>query len=170
MSPLSSFSASILRTTVQTRMSYPELVVAFESALGRWEPSVAKRLVQSRATWAEVRREVSQVSEPRGLMIISQADQGALTSLSGVQKQCKLYLVGNPVIASEILAIDPRASLYVPFRVCLYQEAEAVSGSISYDRPSSSLATLGRAELADVGLLLDGKIDDLATTLAEIGF
>jgi hypothetical protein len=33
---------------------------------------------------------------------------------------------------------------------------------ISYDRPSSFLATLGRPELAEIGEYLDSKIDAVA--------
>jgi uncharacterized protein (DUF302 family) len=75
--------------------------------------------------------------------------------------------VGNPVIANSILNIDPRASLYVPFRVCLYETDEPGGAVISYDRPSTSLAALGRPELNEVGLLLDGKIDGVAQALCR---
>jgi uncharacterized protein (DUF302 family) len=76
-------------------------------------------------------------------MIIFRADQGKITSLSGQEKRCSLYLVGNPVIADQIISIDLRASFYVPFRVCLYDDRGPDGAVISYDRPSSFLAVLG---------------------------
>jgi uncharacterized protein (DUF302 family) len=70
---------------------------------------------------------------PRGLMIIFRADQGKITSLSGQEKRCSLYLVGNPVIADQIISIDLRASFYVPFRVCLHDDGGPGGAVISYD-------------------------------------
>jgi len=82
-------------------------------------------------------------------MILAQAEQGPLVSLSGRMIRCTLYLVGNPLIAAQILAVDVRASLYVPFRVTLYDGGGPDGASISFDRPSSFLAT-ARASVAAV--------------------
>ena len=92
-------------------------------------------------------------------MIIAAIDQGQLTSLSGHPKRCRLYLVGNPVIATRILDIDPLAALYVPFRVAIYEGDGAGGARISFDRPASSLATLGNAKIDAIGRQLDDKID-----------
>jgi hypothetical protein len=70
-----------------------------------------------------------------------------------------------PVISDRILSVDPRGSLYVPFRVCLYDDGGPGGASISYDRPSSFLAALGHPELSAIGVLLDGKIDGVAHAL-----
>jgi hypothetical protein len=61
-----------------------------------------------------VEREVDRMPGPRGLMILFRADQGKFTSLSGDEKHCSLYLVGNPVIVNQIISIDLRACFYVP--------------------------------------------------------
>jgi hypothetical protein len=68
---------------------------------------------------------------PRGLMIIFKADQGRITSLSDQEKRCSLYLVGNRVIVNQIISIDLRASFYVPFRVCLYDDGGAKALTLS---------------------------------------
>ena len=95
-------------------------------------------------------------------MIIACLDLGSITSLSGREKRCSLYLVGNPVIADRIISIDPRGSFYVPFRVALYDDEGPDGAVICYDRPSSFLATLGRPELAEIGDFLDRRIDAAA--------
>jgi uncharacterized protein (DUF302 family) len=99
-------------------------------------------------------------------MIIANIDQGAITSLSGDPQRGALYFVGNPVIASSILRVERLGCLYVPFRVALFESSKSMGASISYDRPSSSLAQLDRPELAEIGLLLDEKIDSVADYLA----
>jgi uncharacterized protein (DUF302 family) len=128
--------------------------------------------VESKTPWSEVEREIGKVGGSLGLMIISQLDLGIIASLSGREKRCSLYLVGNPVIANRIIDIDPRGCFYVPFRVALYHRGGAEGAVISYDRPSSFLAALGRPELAEIAESLDHKIDTVAAAVRnaiEIG-
>ncbi len=75
--------------------------------------------------------------------------------------------MGNPVIADQIIRIDLRASFYVPFRVCLYDDGGPDGAVISLDRPSSFLAALGKPELTEFGALLDRKVDDVVTALQK---
>lgn len=159
---MSASRAAIEHTEVATGLAYETLVERFERTLGRWEPATAEALVKSKASWAEVEQAAGRVGGALGLMIIAVIDQGALTSLSGKIKKVRLYLVGNPTIASRIMDIDPRAAFYVPFRVALYDKGDAAGAYIAYDRPSSFLGALGRPEFAEFGVLLDGKIDKVA--------
>jgi len=158
-------TATILHTRVATGLTYDALVSAFEREVGHLDPKLTQDLVKRKASWDEVKRAIEQVGGPHGLMVIFRADQGQITSLSGLAKQCSLYLVGNPVIANDIVNIDPRACFYVPFRVCLYDDGGR--GVIAYDRPSSFLSALGRPELAPFGELLDQKIDTVASLLGR---
>ena len=155
----------IQHTEVATGRTYEALVEAFEHELGYLDPLIGARLIEQKASWSEVERETARMAGPRGLMIIFKADQGRIASLSGKERRCSLYLVGNPVIADQIIAVDLRASFYVPFRVCLYDGGGPNGAVISYNRPSSFLAALGKPELTKFGALLDGKIDDVAAAL-----
>jgi hypothetical protein len=150
---------AIARTDVSTRLPYEELAHRFERTLGTWHPATAQGFVERRAPWPDVEAEAAKIAGAFGLMIIAAINQGQLTSLSGHPKKCRLYLVGNPVIATHILDIDPRAALYVPFRVAIYQGDGANGAQISFDRPGSSLATLGSAKIDAIGRQLDDKID-----------
>lgn len=156
-------SDTIQRTHVATGLSYDASVRAFERELGHLDPAVSQRLVDTKAAWSEVEREIGRMAGPHGLMIIGRVDLGHITSLSGREKRCSLYLVGNPVIANQIISIDLRGSFYVPFRVALYDDGDPEGTVIAYDRPSSFLATLGRPELAEIAQSLDRKIDAVAT-------
>jgi len=141
-----SSTAGIEHVTVPMSLPYDRLVNAFEAELGHLDPAVTKALVERRASWGEVEKEIERIGGVHGLMVIASANQGVMTSLSGKMKRCLLYLIGNPVIADKIIAIDVRASFYVPFRVAIFDRGN--DGTvISYDRPSSFLAVLGRPEL-----------------------
>jgi uncharacterized protein (DUF302 family) len=150
---------------VPTALAYDDLIHAFERELGRLDVAAAQSWVAQKTPWSEVRSEIERMAGPRGLMIIYRADQGAITSLAGTSRRSSLYIVGNPVIANEIIGIDLRASFYVPFRVCVYDPGDSAGAVIGYDRPSSFLNALGRPELAAFGDLLDGKIDSLVSDL-----
>ncbi len=164
-----STSRAILdHVTVATGLSYDRLVRAFEGELGRFDPAVAKSLMDRPAPWSEVKEAVERMAGVHGLMIISTADQGAVISLSGKAKRCSLYIVGNPVIANDILDIDLGASFYVPFRIALYESADQGGAVIVYDRPSSFLATLGRIELDAFGTLLDQKVDSVIAAIGKV--
>lgn len=80
-------------------------------------------------------------------------------------KQCALYLVGNPLIADQILSIDIRASLYVPFRACIYDSGNHEGAVIGFDRPSSFLSVLKKPALREFGDLLDSKIDTVIQSI-----
>ena len=159
-------SDTIQHTRIATGLSYDALVRAFERELGHLDPATSQRLVDSRAEWSEVEREIESTAGPHDLMIIARVDLGSITSLSGRERRCLLYLVGNPVIASQIISIDLRGSFYVPFRVALYDDEGPDGAMICYDRPSSFLATLGRPELRKIGDFLDRKIDAAAAAAA----
>jgi uncharacterized protein (DUF302 family) len=159
--------ADIARTDVPTGVPYEELSQRFESTLGTWPAATAQKFVGRRAPWPEVEAEAAKFAGDFGLMIIAAVNQGALTSLSGHAKKCRLYLVGNPVIATKILDIDPRGALYVPFRVAIYEGDGDGGARISFDRPSSSLATLGNAKIDAIGRQLDDKIDTVVQAVCN---
>jgi uncharacterized protein (DUF302 family) len=150
---------SIIREDIPSGLSYEALVAAFERELGRWDPVVETALIEEKAPWEKVERAFQRMAGPHGLMIFFHVDQGRLTSLNNGIKKCILYIVGNGVVAEPILTIDIRASLYVPFRVCLYDNGNPFGAIIGYERPSSFLATLNQQALYPYGRLLDYRMD-----------
>ncbi len=155
----------IIREDIPTGLSYESLVTAFERELGRFDPTIAQGLIQQKASWDKVEAAFQHMAGPHGLMIFFQADQGRITSLHNGIKKCSLYVVGNPLIADQILSIDIRASLYVPFRVCLYDNGNPEGAIIGFDRPTSFLATLHQPALQEIGNLLDSKIDSVVQAI-----
>jgi uncharacterized protein (DUF302 family) len=161
----SSTNLSFSHVNVATGLPYDRLIEAFEASLGKWDPVAGEPLWKGKASWPEVEAAVAKMAEPFGLMVLAKIDQGRITSLAGKPKMCTLYLVGNPVIANQIIEIDLRGSFYVPFRVAVHDDAGADGGIISYDRPSSFLAALNRPELDAIGKSLDDKLDRVISNL-----
>jgi uncharacterized protein (DUF302 family) len=159
---------SVTHVSVSTGLGYDQLIEAFERSLGHWDPVSGEALWREAANWPKVEAAVAKAGEPFGLMVMAKIDQGRLTSLSGKVKHCSLYLVGNPVVANQIIDIDLRGSFHVPFRVALQHDDDANDGIISYDLPSSFLATLGRPELTPIGKSLDEKMDKVISNLVVV--
>jgi uncharacterized protein (DUF302 family) len=149
------------KTVVETPFGYEDLCGRFEAAVGRLDASTVRRLEASTASWPQVEAAMRAMAGESGLMRFVVFDQGAVASLSGSRIRCRLYLVGNPAVAARIVRIDERGALYVPFRVAVYASARQEGATIAFDRPSSLLAALGRAEVDDIGRMLDREIDDV---------
>jgi uncharacterized protein (DUF302 family) len=159
---ITSMTNPVARITVETGFTFETLVAAFEKQLGRYDRSVGAELVKKNASWEEVSATIEAMAGPHGLMIMSHLELGRTVSLKGTPRQCSLYLVGNPLIASE--TADIRAGMLVPFRVEIYVEENGAV--LSYDRPSSSLASLRNNTLNTLGVLLDEKMESLIASLA----
>lgn len=158
---------SIKREDILTGLSYDNLVTAFEDELSWWDPLVESSLIRQAHSWEERKKIYQSMAEPHGLMIFNQIDQNRPATPDTGIRHCSLYLIGNPVITEQILRIDVRASLYVPFRVCLYAPKDLAGAIISFERPSSFIAALRNAELMKFGYLLDKKIDSVIQSILD---
>jgi uncharacterized protein (DUF302 family) len=160
-----SSTSSIDRVTVRTGLPYAALMEAFEKEVGHWSAGISAQLVAESAVWEKTRDTIGAMAGQHGLMIFTKINQGEIASLAGKSRSCVPYLVGNPIIATDILNVDIRAGMLVPFRVELYDDGEG--GVLSYDLPSSFLASLGKPELAEIGKSLDQKIGSVAQALSK---
>ncbi len=159
------WSDTIQHSRLATGLNYEALVRGFERELGHLDPAHPRSLAARRVAWREVEKDIATAAGRHGLMIVSRLDLARLTSLSGAEKRCSLYLVGDPLLANRIINIDPRGSFYVPFRVGLYADGDPRGAVIAYDRPSSFLATLGHPELTEIAESLDRRIDAVAAAV-----
>jgi uncharacterized protein (DUF302 family) len=148
--------------TVQTGLSYAVLVAAFEREVGHWDADAGARLVAENADWEKTRDTIGRMAGHQGLMIVAKLNQGEIASLSRTPRLCLVYLVGNPIIATDIFKVDIRAGMLVPFRVEVYDDGKG--GALSYDLPSSFLASLEQPELVEIGKSLDQNIGSEAQT------
>jgi uncharacterized protein (DUF302 family) len=144
------------RITYDSEYGYQETRARFDAQVPLLDGAIAVELVVSRAPWSAVQAAVDERVGPTGFVAMARIDQGALLSLSGEALEGTLYLVGNPIVASDVTSGDPAAVLYVPFRVAVYRDSSGVH--LSYDRPSSVLGSLDSAAVNEIAIQLDRKI------------
>jgi uncharacterized protein (DUF302 family) len=153
---IASTTYAVVRLTYNSAAGFEETRARFEERVPLLEPSVSMELVLGSAPWAEVEAVVKETVGPTGLVALTCIDSGALLSLSGQALDAVLYLVGNPLLAREITAIEPVAALYAPFRVAVYRDTTGVQ--IAYDQPSSVLGSLRSPQVDEMAAGLDDKI------------
>jgi uncharacterized protein (DUF302 family) len=150
---------TMTRIDVYTGIPFDEFLTAFESAAPRYDPIPMQRIVEAGGTWDDVRAKVAE-NAPNELMVYAKIDAVPLLGVAGHDVKAVEYLLGNDIIAETMFRHDPRALLYAPLRVLVYSDPDD-NAVFSIDQPSSAFASLGIAEVAEVGLGLDRKVANL---------
>jgi len=144
---------------------YERVVENFERELSGFSQTTTATLIADRAPWPEAEQAFTAMAGAHGLMIVARSGSGAEASLAGTPKHCKLYLVGNPLIAKRLFDIDTCTSLYFPLRVSIFARALTECTYIAYDRPSSVLGRRDATELGDIGRELDRRLAGVVAAL-----
>src|SRR5260370_38250699 len=99
---------------------------------------------------------------PSGFMLFGRQNHGALLRLAGQQRKAIRYVVGNPLSALQMTQHDIRASLYAPIRVLIYEDEEGKT-CMEYDKLSSLFGQFGNANVTEVAVMADRKLERLRT-------
>jgi uncharacterized protein (DUF302 family) len=149
--------------TFDSRSDFEATRARFDERVPLLDPNVTLSLVKSRAAWPEVEAAITQGLGPSGFAAVTRVDQGALMSLRGTSLHATQYLVGNPLIATEVIGSVRAGSLFAPFPAAIYADGNGVH--VSYMLPSSLFASVDDRQVAAIGAQLDDKIED---TVAEV--
>lgn len=133
---------------------YDDVIRDFERQLGRLDQDVALRS-------DDLKTAVEGMAGELGLMVIHSLEMGALLpSLTSSNTKARQYLVGNPLIASQMAQFDPRAALFAPPRVLIHSSNDETH--ISYEIPSTTFGRLFHPAIDETALQLDEKFETLA--------
>ena len=145
-----------VRVTCDSDLGFIETRARFDERVPEFEGATSVDLVLREAPWSDVRAAVDARVGPTGLVALARLDQGALLSLEGEPLEATLYLVGNPILAREVIGREPAAALYAPFRVAIYRDE--IGAHVAYNKPSSVFASLGSPGIDHIAAELDDKI------------
>ncbi len=158
-------SYTVTRVVVSSEKSFEEVINGIEAILGDGKYSVFQGLVNAKAPFKEVKSVLESMLGESGFMKFATFDMGALLSLMGKPKNAKLYLIGNPLIANQMIEHNPAVGLYVPPRVLVYDDYEGKT-HIAYDQPSSMLSQFENGFILKVSQMLDEKFKAAALASA----
>jgi len=141
---------------IQLKRNYDDFTKNIESILMHLDPGYANNiLVDPKA----VERYLASLNGETGLVLFDVQNHGNLLNLYGERKKAKQYVIGNPLIASQMTRQDIRASLYAPVRVIVYEGTDKRSYA-EYDLPSSLFGQFGNAKILEVAKSLDEKLQN----------
>ncbi len=152
--------------TFDSRSDFESTRARFDEQVPLLDPSVTRNLVISQAAWSEVESTITPTLGPSGFLAVSRVDQGALMSLRGTALHATQYLVGNPLIATEVIGSVRKGCLFAPFQAAIYWDHSGVH--VSYMLPSSLFTSLGDPGVAAIGERLDAKMEDTVAEVCEL--
>ncbi len=152
--------------TFDSRSDFESTRARFEDQIPLLDPSVNINLVISQAAWSEVEAAITQQLGPSGFLAVSRVDQGSLMSLRGMALHATQYLVGNPLIAIEVISSVRKGSLFAPFQVAIYEDQSGVH--VSYMLPSSLFTSLDDRGVAAIGDRLDASFEETVAEVCEL--
>jgi hypothetical protein len=146
------------RITIDSDHDFETTRARFEVCVPIFDQTVALELVGRGASWSQVETEIGQLIGPTGFIALSRLDQGSLLSLHGKPVDTTQYLVGNPLIARQIIGLNRTAALHAPFPLAIFGDDQGVH--VAYIQPSSSFGSLGAADIDLIAKELDARILD----------
>jgi len=133
----------------------------FERQLGKYDADVYRSSVSGGDAEAAKAR-IGAMAGSSGLMVFAIHEHGALLRIVGLTRKAAQYVVGNPLLAIQMTQHAIGAGLYAPLRVLLYENDEGQT-CLESDRPSSLFGQFGDERVTQVAVLLDQKLEALAT-------
>ena len=152
--------------TFDSRSDFESTRTRFDERFPLLDPSVTIQLVISQAAWSEVETAITPTLGPSGFLAVSRLNQGSLMSLRGTALQATQYLVGNPLIATEVIGSVRKGSLFAPFQAAIYEDQSGVH--VSYMLPSSLFASLDDRGVAAIGERVDAKMENTVAEVCEL--
>jgi uncharacterized protein (DUF302 family) len=155
------------RFSVISSKTFKEVVAEFEKAIGHPDMNAFAKNVRAAKTYDELEQIVRAATGPSELMEFTRMDLGeVLHKGSGVAaRQSLRFIVGNPVIMSQMVQPVPDAGSYAPVTILIDERPDGVH--LSYDRMASFLSPYGSSEAQKVAMDLDSKVERLLAAAAR---
>jgi uncharacterized protein (DUF302 family) len=149
---------SVRHVSISIEKTFSETCSRFESRMGHIDYATFTKMLSRGESEMAVRDHIKGTEGPLGLMIFNAIDHGVLLSLAGKTARAKQYVVGNPLFALQMTEKDIRAGLYAPLRIYIREEGTDKS-VIEYDLPSTLFGQFQNAEVDQVAMMLDQKLE-----------
>ncbi|GAB1544339.1 hypothetical protein NUACC21_70150 [Scytonema sp. NUACC21] len=166
---MGTLTGSGTHVVVSSNKSFEQVAEAIESIAmaGKMDLEVVEQIVLASKSWDEFREAIASKIGSSGLMTFTKIDHGSLMSLASQGVKAKLYVIGNPLIAKQMLEQNLGVGLYVPLRLFVYEDQEGRT-QITYDKPSSLLKEFQNEKISAVAQMLDRKLEELAIAAAGV--
>jgi Domain of unknown function DUF302 len=159
MAEFTSQDHMMTRVDVATGMPFDDFRAAFEHAAPAADVAATARLIANGGNWDDVLAAAA-ANAPNDLMVYWTIDAAPLFTVAGHRTRAVEYLLGNHTIAETMFRHDPKALLYAPLRVLIYEDADG-NAVFTMDQPSRAFGSLGIDDVTEVAKGLDRKVANL---------
>jgi len=149
------------RFSLTSSKPFDQVVGALDAAIGHPDMAEFVRSTHEARSFAELKSLVERGMGKSGLMLFMSLDHGAVVRKETGRDIPRIirFVVGNPLIMTEMAKHVPDAGSYAPVTVLVDERQDGVH--LSYDRMSSLLAPYGNPDALQVAQDLDNKVEDL---------
>ena len=152
---------SVTRRTLTTSKPFDEFIGELEKRSPVVPPSKFQELVDLNLPQDQLRARVEGLIGSSGFVFFMKVRHDGLFSHFGRSRASVQYAIGNPLIAKDVSDKVPAICLYTPLRLAVYESPETRETIVSYDSPASLFGSFGVSEAAEIGVELEGKLQDL---------
>jgi uncharacterized protein (DUF302 family) len=166
---METLTGAATHVVVSSSKSFEQVVEAIESMAiaDKIDLAIVEQIILASKSWDEFREAFESKVGSNGFMTFTKIDHGSLMSLAFEGVKAMLYIIGNPLIARQMLEQNLGVGLYVPLRLFVYEDKDGKT-HIVYDKPSSLLGQFQNEKISAVAQMLDRKLEELATTAAVL--
>jgi uncharacterized protein (DUF302 family) len=149
------------RFSLTSSKPFDQVVGALDAAIGHPDMAEFVRSTHEARSFADLKSLVERGLGKSGLMLFMSLDHGAVVRKETGRDIPRIirFVIGNPLIMTEIAKHVPDAGSYAPVTVLVDERQDGVH--LSYDRMSSLLAPYGNPNALQVAQDLDKKVEDL---------
>lgn len=156
---------SVFHKVKSSEKPFAQVVEVLEAQLGHITGEQLRQIAQSSASADEYARAIQPFIGPSGLISFTEIDHGIWISMFYKPLKAKLYILGNPLFAKDMLTQDAGIGLYVPTRLYVYEDKQAVT-QLAYDQLSDFANQFNDPTLTAVAKTVDEKLDALVALAA----
>jgi uncharacterized protein (DUF302 family) len=157
----------IHRISTLSQRPFEDVVSRLTASIGRPDIPTFNRAFASATTFGDLEKVVQTAVGSSNLMEFARYDMGDVLRKQRVDQkpQALRFLVGNPLIMTEMFKTVPDAASYAPVTILVDERADGVH--LSYDSMESFLAPYGSEAALGVARDLDAKIEGLLDMAAR---
>jgi len=160
---------TIQHVTVTSRRDFAATIREFEKQIGTFDPAALKPLGEPNPDFEQIKAKVEAMAGSSGFMRFGGINKfGDLVTLAGQPAgKANRYVIGNPLIALQMVRHKLGVGLYVPLSILISEDDGGVT-HLEYDLPSSLLDQFDHPEVRKVALMLDQKLSALLSSSAGL--
>jgi len=156
---------SVVHKAKPSDKPFAQVVEALEAQLGHVTMGQMGQIVQSSTSPDHYAEALQKHIGPSGFIVFGEFDHGPWMSMFYKPIKARLYVLGNPLFAKDLLMQDAAAGLYVPTRLCVYEDERGVT-QLAYDRLADFARQFHNPLLTAAAELVDQKLDALVALAA----